>query len=94
MEIWQPGFHEGTIRDAADYLSKLRYIQQNPVVAGLVVNPSDWVWGSASQRYNLDQIPQGLKPKIQAAQMSELKLRPPKEKAQEPVSEPQGRSFQ
>jgi len=59
MEIWQPGFHEATIRDAADYLSKLRYIEQNPVVAGLVVNPSDWVWGSASQRYNLDPIPQG-----------------------------------
>ena len=77
MEIWQPGFHGTTIRDAADYLSRLRYIQQNPVVAGLAVNAADWVWSSASQRYRLDPIPQGLKPGIQGTRMSELKLRPP-----------------
>jgi hypothetical protein len=79
MEIWQSGFHEATIRDAGDYLSKARYIDQNPVAAGLVPSARDWAWSSASERYRLDPIPQGLKPRMQESQMSELKLRPPKE---------------
>ena len=79
MEIWQSGFHEATIRDAEDYLSKVHYMHQNPVAVGLVASPADWQWSSASQRYRLDPIPQGLKPGMQESQMSELKLRPPKE---------------
>ncbi len=63
-EIWQAGFHEATIRDEADYHSRIRYIHQNPVTAQLVANPADWKWSSASQLYPLDPIPQGLKPKI------------------------------
>jgi putative transposase len=62
-EIWQSGFHEATIRDTADYHSRIRYIHQNPVAAQLVANPADWKWSSASQLYPLDPIPQGLKPK-------------------------------
>jgi putative transposase len=62
MEIWQSGFHEATIRDEADYHSKIRYIHQNPVSARLAANPSDWKWSSASQLCKLDPIPQGLKP--------------------------------
>ena len=58
MEIWQSGFHEATIRDAADYLSKVRYIHQNPVAAGLAPTPDDWAWSSAGARYSLDPIPQ------------------------------------
>ena len=77
MEIWQSGFHEATVRDAADYLSKIRYIHQNPVAAGLASTPENWAWSSASARYLLDPIPQGLKPGSQQSQMSELKLRPP-----------------
>src|SRR5271169_802137 len=65
MEIWQPGFHEATVRDAADYLSKAYYTHQNPVAAGLVASPADWAWSSASQHYPLDPIPQGLKPRTQ-----------------------------
>jgi putative transposase len=65
-EIWQSGFHEATIRDVADYQSKVRYIHQNPVAARLVVNPSEWKWSSASQLYTLDRIPQGLKPIVEA----------------------------
>ena len=76
-EIWQPGFHEATIRDHADYLCKICYVNQNPVVARFTPDHADWIWGSASQRYNLDPIPQGLKPVTQDTPMSELKLRPP-----------------
>ena len=81
MGIWQSGFHEATIRDEADYLSKIRYIHQNPVAAGLASNSTDWVWSSASSRYYLDPIPQGLKPMTQESLMSELKLRPPNGKS-------------
>lgn len=42
MEIWQAGFHEATIRDAADYLSRVRYIHVNPVAVGFVARAGDW----------------------------------------------------
>jgi hypothetical protein len=63
MEIWQAGFHEATIRDTADYLSRVRYIHVNPVAAGFVDRAEDWRWGSAGGQFTLDPIPQGLKPK-------------------------------
>jgi putative transposase len=63
MEIWQSGFHEATIRDYADYQSRVRYIWQNAVAGFSVEKPEEWAWGSASGRYRLDPIPQGLKPK-------------------------------
>jgi putative transposase len=63
-QIWQSGFHESRVRDSNDYQNKLDYIHFNPVVAKLVCRPQDWPCGSASGRYPLDPIPQGLKPKI------------------------------
>jgi putative transposase len=64
IQIWQSGFHESRIRDAIDYRSKSDYIRFNPVVAKLVERPEDWPFGSASGKYPLDPIPQGLKPSI------------------------------
>jgi len=64
MQIWQSGFHESRIRDANDYRSKSDYIRLNPVAAKLVERPQDWSFGSASGKYPLDPIPQGLKPSI------------------------------
>jgi len=58
-EIWQAGFHEATIRDTADYLSRVRYIHLNPVAAGFVGRAEDWRWGSAGGQFTLDPIPQG-----------------------------------
>ena len=57
MEIWQPGFHDWTIRDGADYAAKVRYIHMNPVEARLVEKPEDWVFGSACGKYVLDAAP-------------------------------------
>ena len=67
MGIWQAGFYESSIRDLADYLSKVRYIHQNPVAARLVENPQAWPWSSTSERYRLDPIPQRLKPRAVGA---------------------------
>ena len=61
-EIWQLGFHESRVRDAADYKNKRDYIHFNPVVARLADKPQDWPFGSASGKYDLDPIPQRLKP--------------------------------
>jgi len=63
-QIWQSGFHESRVRDWNDYKNKLDYIHFNPVVAKLVNRPQEWRYSSASGQYQLDPIPQGLKPKI------------------------------
>jgi putative transposase len=57
MEIWQSGFHDWTIRDAADFEAKSHYIRMNPVVAKLVDRCEDWVFGSASGKFLLDPKP-------------------------------------
>ena len=61
MEIWQVGFHDWTIRDGEDYRSKVRYIQMNPVQAGLVERSGDWPYGSACGRFVLDPVPEKFK---------------------------------
>ena len=65
MEIWQPGFHEWTIRNPDDYATKAQYIRMNPVAANLVERAEEWKFGSASDFYKLDAMPgylQGLEP--------------------------------
>ena len=57
MEIWQVGFHDWTIRDANDWLTKVEYIHTNPVRAKLVQRPEDWPYSSASGKFSLDPIP-------------------------------------
>jgi putative transposase len=64
MPIWQSGFHESRVVDWADFKKKADYIRFNPVAAKLVGLPEDWTFGSASGKYQLDPIPQGLKPAL------------------------------
>jgi REP element-mobilizing transposase RayT len=58
IEIWQVGFHDWTIRDREDYLTKVGYIHMNPVRAGLVEKPEDWLFGSAFGKFVLDPAPE------------------------------------
>jgi REP-associated tyrosine transposase len=62
MQIWQSGFHESRVKDCAEYKVKADYIRFNPVAAKLVERPQDWTFCSATGKYRLDPIPQGLKP--------------------------------
>jgi putative transposase len=62
MEIWQAGFHESSVTSWSEYLKKRDYVQYNPVAAKLVDKAEAWLYGSASGRFALDPIPQGLKP--------------------------------
>ena len=48
---WQDGFHDTRIRSTKQFQFACAYIEENPVRAGLVKNPSDWPWSSANARY-------------------------------------------
>jgi REP-associated tyrosine transposase len=60
--VWQRGFSDHRIRDAADYGAHLRYIENNPVKKKFVARPEGYPWSSASGKYTMDARPQRLKP--------------------------------
>lgn len=45
--FWQTEYHDRFIRDDEHYANTFRYIEENPVKAGLVDNAEDWRWSSA-----------------------------------------------
>jgi len=61
-EIWQRGYVDHRIREAADYLKHREYIRQNPVQAHLANSPQEFPYSSAYPGFKLDPAPQGLKP--------------------------------
>ncbi len=62
MEVWQKGFQDHRVRDAGDYAQHIRYIHENPVRRHLCERREDYVYSSAHPGFELDPIPQGLKP--------------------------------
>ena len=62
--VWQRGFSDHRIRGVEDYAAHIAYVEQNPVKRRLVRIASEYPWSSACGRYELDDIPQGLKPLI------------------------------
>jgi putative transposase len=60
--IWQRGFSDHRIRDAADCEQHVRYLAQNPVKKKLAQTATQYRWSSASDAYRMDEVPQGLKP--------------------------------
>jgi putative transposase len=62
LQICQPGCHESRATSWTDYQERRDYIWFNPVAVKLVERPEWWVNGSASGKYTLDPIAQGLKP--------------------------------
>jgi putative transposase len=74
--VWQCGFSDHRVRDAVDYAGHIRYVEQNPVRKRLVTKPTDYLWSSASGRYNLDPVPQGLKPMGRATSVGTAKAVP------------------
>jgi putative transposase len=68
MEVWQKGFQDRRIRDAGDYAQHSRYIHENPVCKHLCECASEYPFSSAHPGFELDAVPQGLKPQsIQAS---------------------------
>lgn len=62
MEVWQKGFSDHRIRDACDYRIHQVYIQQNPVRKHLCARAEEYAHSSARAGFELDPVPQGLKP--------------------------------
>jgi len=60
--VWQKGFSEIRITDAAAYLRTCEYIHMNPVKQGLAAQPSDYAHSSANAGFELDAPAQRLKP--------------------------------
>jgi hypothetical protein len=58
-EIWHSGYHEHRIRDLADYLAQLKYIEQNPVRKNYV----DYPYTHLNYAGKLDPVPSHLYPR-------------------------------
>jgi len=61
-DVWERGYVDHRIRDAADYARHVTYVRQNPVEAGLVERAEEFPYSSAHPGFELDPCPQGLKP--------------------------------
>jgi putative transposase len=62
MEVWQKGFQDHRIRDANDYAIHVSYIHNNPVKERFCERPEGFPYSSAHHGFELDPLPQGLKP--------------------------------
>ncbi len=60
--IWQKSFVDRRVRDATECSRYLDYIHQNPARAGLACSPEEFVFPSLNSDYQLDELPQRLKP--------------------------------
>jgi REP-associated tyrosine transposase len=70
-EIWQNSFYDHRVRNAVEYARFRNYIHQNPVKKGIVTNATDYDFSSANPKFELDEVPQGLKPLSSAASESQ-----------------------
>ena len=44
--FWQTRYFDHNVRNAAGFVTQLRYIHRNPVKRGLCARPEDWPWSS------------------------------------------------
>jgi REP element-mobilizing transposase RayT len=49
--FWQDESFDHRVRDEAELDRIVRYVEHNPVSAGLAAKPEDWSWSSASRRW-------------------------------------------
>jgi REP-associated tyrosine transposase len=61
--VWQASFTNHRVRDCEDYQKHREYIRLNPVRARLVTRAEEYLYSSAAGRFQLDPVPQGLKPR-------------------------------
>jgi putative transposase len=64
MEVWQKGFQDHRIRNAKDYVVHVSYIRNNPVKDRLCERPDEFPHSSAHAGFEMDAVPQGLKPQV------------------------------
>jgi putative transposase len=61
-EIWQMSFYDRRVRDLEEYRAFREYIHMNPVKRRLVSVAPEYPYSSAHPGFDLDDIPQRLKP--------------------------------
>ena len=61
-EVWEQSFYDRRVRDLSEYQNCRYYIHQNPVKRGLAADAGTYPYSSASARFELDDVPQRLKP--------------------------------
>ena len=61
--FWQDESYDRLVRDEAEFQRITRYIEMNPVKAGLAAKPEDFPWSSAGPIHNR---PAGWQPAPQA----------------------------
>jgi putative transposase len=52
--VWHAGYHDRWIRDLTEYRLRKQYIEQNPVKDGLAEKISEYAWGGASGKIQMD----------------------------------------
>jgi len=52
--IWQTGFYDYILYDEEKVLSRMRYVENNPVIKGIAANPEDYEYSSARYRDETD----------------------------------------
>ncbi len=65
--VWQKSFVDRRVRNLAEFEKYKAYIHQNPVRAGLVVAGNQLPYSSLNQRFEMDDLPQRLKPSMEGA---------------------------
>ena len=57
FEIWQKGYNEHRIGDADEYAQHVEYVWMNPIKAGLVEQPEEYLYSSARLKAEVDPVP-------------------------------------
>jgi REP-associated tyrosine transposase len=65
--IWQKGFSETRVSEPGAYARFKNYIYENPVARGLALHASGFRFSSACRQWQMDPVPQGLKPSSESA---------------------------
>lgn len=52
--IWQNGFYDYILDSEEKVLSRIKYVEENPVRKGIVVHSEDYSWSSARYRIETD----------------------------------------
>jgi putative transposase len=76
MEVWQKGFQDHRIRDAADYDGHVTHIWENPVRKHLCQRPEEYPYSSARSEFERDPVPPGLKPQVIGAAVGAAEAAP------------------
>ena len=70
-DVWQQGgYNEHRIKDALDYEQHVEYVWMNPVKAGIVARPEDFLYSSAHLTSCVDPAPLQFRPRASSGATS------------------------